>query len=825
MKTNFNVSGMTCSACSARVEKCVRELSGVHEVSVNLLLNSMTVTHDTDIKDIIAAVTKAGYGASVRGEKRAPEPEVKDNSLGRLIASIILLVILMYFSMGGMLGLHPSFLQGAQNAPVLALTQLLLTLPVLYLNRGYFTRGYKNLFKGAPNMDSLVAIGSSAAVIYGIFALYAMLVGLSSGDHELVHRYHMDLYFESGAMIVTLVSVGKYLEGRSKARTGDAIKRLMEMSPDTATVIREGKELELPVSEVKINDTVMVRPGARVPVDGVLLQSGTFDESALTGESLPVDKEEGDSVLSGSVCSGSVTLRATKVGSDTTLARIVELVREANSGKAPIARLADKVAGIFVPTVLGISAITFIIWMIALGDLGHALSCAICVLVISCPCALGLATPTAIMVGTGKAAQMGVLFRSAEAIQTLHEVKHVLLDKTGTVTQGKPSVVRVDTAIEIDRFLTLAASAENKSEHPLARSIVQYALSRGVTLLEATDFVATAGRGISATVEGRRIICGNLLYMQENDIHPDILPEKGATPLYFASEGKLLGCITLSDRIKPDSAEAVRRLHRMGITTVLLTGDNSDAASAIAEQAGIDNCIAELLPQDKQRIIAEYAKKGKVAMVGDGINDAPALAGADVGIAIGAGTDIAIDSADVVLMKNRLSDVANAIELSSAVIKNIKQNLFWAFFYNSVGIPVAAGALYPSLGILLSPMIGAAAMSLSSLFVVTNALRLRMFKSSDHGAQEVQELDGENKNIIENIIDKGDSKMKTVVYIEGMMCTHCSGRVEKALKEKGWEAVVELENKRAVIQGDKDEGEIRAVIDAAGYEVVGIEKA
>ena len=827
MRTEFNVSGMTCSACSAHVERAVKGVAGVSEVNVNLLLNSMTVRHDADVWAIIEAVERAGYGASVKDRKKKDpaEPQEnknKDGKLKRLWVSIIILIVLMYFSMGSMWGILPSFLSGANNAVTLALIQLLLTLPILIINKEYFTRGFTRLFKGSPNMDSLIAVGSSAALVYGVYALFAMSWGLGNGDMALVHRYHMDLYFESSAMIVTLISLGKYLEARSKGKTGDAIKRLLEMAPNVATVERNGKEITVPVEQVVIGDIVIVRNGARAPVDGILLNDGTFDESALTGESLPVDKKAGDTVLSGSILSsGFVKLTASKVGQDTTIAQIVELVRQASSSKAPIAKLADKVAGIFVPCVLTIAAVTFVIWMLISGDLDFALSSAICVLVISCPCALGLATPTAIMVGTGKGAEMGVLFRSAESLERLHSVKCVLLDKTGTVTEGKPSVTALEPqGVSRDELLRLAASAEHKSEHPLGRAIVKYALEQGVAINETDSYCAIAGKGISATVEGKSIICGNASFMQENGISvSDEHSKNGATPLYFARDGVYIGCIALADKIKPDSALAVAHLKKMGIKTVLLTGDNQTVASAIARKAGIDTVIAQVLPQHKERVVAQYCQEGATAMVGDGVNDAPALARADVGIAIGAGTDIAIESADVVLIKNSLVGVSDAIKLSGAVMRNIKQNLFWAFFYNCLGIPLAAGVFFSALGWRLSPMIGAAAMSLSSVFVVSNALRLRFFKAKykDNSSSDCDECK------IDKIREEEKNMTRTVI-IEGMMCHHCSSRVEKALKDMGWEARVELEKKTATVTCAATDDQIAKCITDAGYEVVKISK-
>lgn len=753
MEQKFNVTGMTCSACSANVEKCVRKLEGIQSVNVNLLTNSMNVEYDGNLLTnnlIIEAVETAGYGASeyVRGipvgkqaEKVNPAEEEQKNTKLRIIVSFTFLIPLLYLAMGHMLGLPlPMGLMGEPNAIIFAFTQLLLTVPIVYVNRKYYQVGFKTLFHGSPNMDSLIAIGSTAAMLYGIFAIYRIGYGLGQADTGMVKHYLHDLYFESAGTILTLVTLGKYLEARSKGRTSEAISKLMDLAPKMATVVRDGVEEEIPVENVRIGDVVLVKPGQSIPVDGEIIEgSSSIDQAALTGESIPVLKQTGDKVIAASINkTGFFKFRAEKVGDDTTLAKIIQLVEEAGSSKAPISKLADRISGIFVPVVIIIAIAAAVIWLAVGGTFEFALSIGIAVLVISCPCALGLATPVAIMVGTGKGAQHGILIKSAQALELLHGIKTVVMDKTGTITEGKPKVTDVvvlNQSTEND-LLRIAASMEKPSEHPLAEAILKEAKDRKLTLYEVEDFQAVSGRGIIATINEKKYFAGNLSFMLENHIETradelktDAFTSEGKTPLYFAEEGKMLGIIAAADIIKPTSRKAVNDLKAMGIDVVMLTGDNKKTAEAIRKQLNIDKVIAEVMPQDKEKVIRDIQGSGKrTAMIGDGINDAPALVRADVGIAIGAGTDIAIESADVILMKSDLKDAVTAIQLSNATIKNIKQNLFWAFFYNSLGIPLAAGAFYTVFGIKLSPMFGAAAMSLSSVFVVSNALRLRFFK-------------------------------------------------------------------------------------------------
>lgn len=829
MKQQFDVTGMTCSACSAHVEKSVKELDGVTHVSVNLLQNTMTVEYDSSAltdADITKAVENGGYGAQPKGAKQATfDSQVDESAIAkkRITISLCFLIPLMYISMGEMMGLPlPNFLLGLQNAMAFALTQFLLTLPILYVNRHFYQTGIRSLMHRAPNMDSLIALGSGAAVVYGIFALYRMGFGLGHGDMSLVHRYHMDLYFESAGTILTLISVGKYLEARAKGRTGDAIRALLDLAPKTATVIKNGVESEINVCDVVVGDTLIVKPGGRIPVDGTLAEGhAVLDESALTGESLPVEKNVGEHLMSASILqAGSIRMTATRVGEDTTLAQIVHLVEEANSGKAPIAKLADKVSGVFVPVVMAIAVVTAAVWLLLGAGADFALSCAIAVLVISCPCALGLATPTAIMVGTGRGAAAGILYRTAESLELLSRIDTVVLDKTGTVTEGKPSVTDLFAQNE-NQLLQLAASAEALSEHPLAKAIVTEAKNRNLTILPASHFESIPGQGIKATVDESEILAGNLRMMEAFGVSladtadAEKLAEDGKTPLYFAQNGMFLGTVALADTLKPTSKSAVAAFAKQGIEVVLLTGDNRRTAEAIRRRLAIPSVVAEVLPQDKERHIAALQAQGKrVAMIGDGINDAPALARADVGIAIGAGTDIAIEAADVVLMKSDLADAVTAISLSKAVLRNIKQNLFWAFFYNSVGIPLAAGVFYTLLGLKLSPMFGAAAMSLSSVCVVTNALRLRFFKSPVIGFDPQPAETRKEVSVMS----------KKVVLIEGMMCAHCSGHVLAVLNAlPGAAAEVSLEEKCAVVSGEISDEAIKKAVTDAGYTVTAIE--
>lgn len=754
MNQKFNVTGMTCSSCSANVEKAVRKLPGVESVNVNLLSNSMTVDFDEAAMDntkIINAVVDAGYNASifVRGASAGKQKEKAVNPVEeeikemkkRTIVSFVFLIPLMYVSMGHMFHLpHPDWLMGDKNAVSFAFIQLIFTLPIVYVSRKYYRVGFKTLFHGAPNMDSLIAIGSGAALVYGVFAIFRIGYGLGHNDLNIVHQYSKDLYFESAAMILALITFGKLLETRAKGRTSEAISKLMDLAPKTASVIRDGQEVEIPVEDVVKEDIIVVRPGQSIPVDGVIIEGNSaVDQSALTGESIPVEKNAGDKVIAATINkTGFFKFKAEKVGDDTTLAQIIQLVEDASSSKAPIAKMADKISGIFVPVVICIAVAATIVWLLLGYPFEFALSIGISILVISCPCALGLATPVAIMVATGKGASNGILIKSAEALESLHTINTVVLDKTGTITEGKPVVTDIVTARgeSEQNLLEIAASLEKPSEHPLAEAIVEKAKERGMSFSDVDEFNAVSGRGIIGKISGKQYIAGNLALMNDEKIDvssfqdaSDAFAMEGKTPLYFADDKKLLGIIAVADVVKPTSREAIDRFKSMGIDVVMLTGDNKKTAEAIRRQLHIDRVVAEVLPQDKEKEIRSIQEGGKkVAMVGDGINDAPALARADVGIAIGAGTDVAIESADIVLMKSDLLDAVTAVQLSKATIKNIKQNLFWAFFYNTLGIPLAAGVFFIALGWKLSPMFGAAAMSMSSVFVVSNALRLKLFK-------------------------------------------------------------------------------------------------
>lgn len=846
MDKKFDVTGMTCSACSSHVEKSVCKLVGEGNVSVSLLTNSMQVKYDEkqiSEEDIIKAVEDAGYGASVAGAPAAKKAEKKGSVVDeeikemktRLIISFIFLIPLMYVSMGSMAELpQPSFLTGHANAVSFAFTQFLMCLPIIYVNRKYFIVGYKTLWHRAPNMDSLIAVGSTAALAYGIFAIYRMSYGLGAGDYALVEKYHMDLYFESSVMILTLITLGKFLETRSRRKTSEAISRLTELAPETAVVERNGVETEIPIEELNAGDIVIVKPGARIPADGIIVDgNSSVDESALTGESIPVEKTVGDKIIAASINkNGFLKFRAEKVGSETTLAQIIKLVEDASASKAPIAKLADKIAGVFVPVVMTIALVTAIAWLATGHDFEFALSCAISVLVISCPCALGLATPVAIMVGTGKGAENGILIKSAEALETLHLVKTVIMDKTGTLTEGKPVVTDIySIGIDENELLALAASAEKPSEHPLAGALIEDAEKKGINLFEAEDFRAVSGRGVTATVDGRKILAGNKYFMSENGIDVSVFEQKekeysdlGKTVLYFAGENNPLGLIAVQDVPKKTSRAAVKCLRDMGIDVIMLTGDNKRTAEAIARSLGITKVVSEVMPQDKEAVVRSVQEKGgRTAMIGDGINDAPALARADVGIAIGAGTDVAIESADIVLMKSDLMDAVTAIKLSKATIKNVKENLFWAFFYNIICIPLAAGVWFPAFGIKLSPMIGAAAMSMSSVCVVSNALRLKFFKADNNCVLD-DEPAGEI-NVVSQNEYKGETNMKKEMLIEGMSCMHCSGRVEKALNGlDGVNAKVDLEKKTAYVDLSKDvsDADLTKAVTDAGYEVVSI---
>ncbi len=856
-KQKFNITGMTCSACSAHVEKAVNKLEGVKTASVNLLANSMVAEYDEGAVspgDIIDAVVQSGYGASLpekAGSKAqaAPREDAVAQELAfmkrRMVWSFVFLVPLFYISMGHMMGAPlPAFLVGHENAVAFGLTQLLLTLPIMYINDKYYKVGFKTLWNRAPNMDSLIAVGSSAAVIYGVFAIYQMGYGLGHGDMDRVAKYHMDLYFESAGMILALITLGKFLETRSKGRTSEAISRLMDLAPKTATVIRDGVETEIPVEDVQVGDRVVVRPGQSIPVDGVILEGrSAVDESALTGESIPVDKSPGDKVAAASINkSGFFTFEASRVGEDTTLAQMIRLVEEASASKAPIAKLADKVSGVFVPVVMAIALISAAAWLVTGHTVTQALTAGVAVLVISCPCALGLATPVAIMVGTGKGAENGILIKSAEALETLHTIDTVVLDKTGTLTQGRPvvtDILPVDAAqVKEDDLLWIAYCLEKPSEHPLAAAIVEEAERRDLRLVQVNGFEAIHGRGVRAELEGRVRFGGNRAMMEQSGVDldewaakADELAAQGKTPLYFADEpdGKLLGVIAVADTPKPSSKDAVAAFKELGLEVVMLTGDNKRTAHAIGRELGVTSVLAEVLPQDKERKIASLQAEGKkVAMVGDGINDAPALARAEVGLAIGAGTDVAIESADIVLMKSDLLDVAAAVELSRATIRNIRQNLFWAFFYNSLGIPLAAGVFYAALNWQLNPMFAAAAMSLSSVTVVTNALRLRFFRSKFRSETPEAPACGGNcpLELKENTNQGGKQTMNKTMIIEGMMCAHCTGRVEKALSAIDGVTAVEmsLEGKSATLtlSENVDDQVLTDAVTEAGYEVVSV---
>ena len=859
MKEKFDVTGMTCSACSSRVEKCVSKLEGVKEVSVNLLTNSMQVEfNDAVIQEqgIIDAVVHAGYGASVQGKKETSSGKQKTREEGtdpvkehleymkkRTIWSFIFLIPLMYVSMGHMIGLPlPGFLHGTVNAVGFAMTQFLLCIPVIYINRAYYTKGFSTLFHGAPNMDTLIAVGSTASLVYGIFAIYRMGYGLGVQDLDLVNRYLHDLYFESAVMILALINIGKYLEARSKGKTSEAINKLMDLAPKTAFVERDGGVVEIPAEGIQIGDILQVKPGSSVPADGVVLEGTTsIDEAAITGESIPVQKMPGDQVIAATMNkTGFFRMKASKVGDDTTFSQIIHLVEDASASKAPIAKIADKIAGVFVPIVMTIALITAVVWILSGADFEFALSCAISVLVISCPCALGLATPVAIMVGTGKGAENGILRKWGEALEVSRGRQRVVLDKTGTITQGKPVVTDIyGVKTDSTELLKIAAAMEKKSEHPLAEAVLAKAAEEDISLPEASEFSAVAGMGIEAVIEGKKYYAGNLRLMKEKNIscagiedYLETLTGEGKTPLLFAAEKELLGVIGAADVVKPTSAQAIRELKKMGIQVIMLTGDNERTAKAIQRQLDIDTVIAEVLPQDKEREVAKLQESGrKVAMVGDGINDAPALARADVGIAIGAGTDVAIESADIVLMKNDLLDVVTAVGLSKAVIRNIKENLFWAFFYNVCGIPLAAGVFYTAFGLKLSPMFGAAAMSLSSLFVVSNALRLRFFHVLKKPQQEenIRSAEVNTEQTVNTAAKAADNKEEMNMYtmkIEGMMCPHCQAAVTKALNGiEGVKAEVNLEKKEAYVEAPDSvskEDLTKAVVDA-GYEVVSVE--
>lgn len=900
MQRIFDISGMTCSACSAHVQKAVEKLNGVEKASVNLLTNAMKVTFDEErlsADEIVAAVEKSGYGASVRedGEtrendkQRAAEFKKKDAEKReyavRLSVSIAFTLVLMYFSMGSMVGAPlPVFMQGESGAVAFAFTQMLLCLPVIYVNFVYFKNGFKRLFTLSPNMDSLIALGSAVSFLYGVFAIYRMSWGMGSGNIETVHRYMHELYFESAAMILTLITLGKFFEEKSKRRTTGAVEKLKQLVPPTAILFADGKEISVDSASLKEGDVAVLKAGAKIPCDGRVLSGEIFaDESAITGESMPVSKTTGAVVTGGTTVSGGYAkIKVSGVGEKSVIASIIRLVQDANAEKAPIAKLADKISGIFVPVVIGIALITFAVWLICGQSAEFAMSLAISVLVISCPCALGLATPVAVMVGTGKGAENGVLFKSGEALQTLHGIKTVIFDKTGTITYGKPSVtdfMLFSQDADREKLLQAVGYIESKSEHPLGKAIAQYALEKGKALntetaaqnsdrlsltratdkgskkevskkeavsagaLKAENFKTHSGKGVSADVNRESYLVGNAALMKQFGVEVgkaqqdrvQTLAAEGKTPMLIAVNKELRAVIAVADTVKPTSAAAISQLKRAGVHTVMLTGDNLVTAKAVAKSVGVDEVFAEVLPAEKEEVVKRFMKKGATAMVGDGINDAPALTRADVGIAVGAGADIALDSADVILIKNDLSDVATAVRLSKATIRNVKQNLFWAFFYNALCIPLAAGIFYVPFNIKLNPMIGAAAMSVSSLFVVGNALRLKFFRAKTGGDKRLsdaalspQNESGEEKTINNNqkTAASGDglkerTVMKYKMYVGGMSCNHCKARVEKALAQTGIEAVVNLEGGFAEFESDGS-ADMTALKDAvvnAGYEV------
>ncbi len=813
MELKFNVFGMTCAACSATVERVTSRQPGVKKAEVNLLAGTMNVQVENESASdgIITAIRNAGYDAALFGEERKQKQNKIDTSSKmqtRIVGSAICLLALMYFTMGHMLGIPaPHWYHQKENALLAGLLQFFLTLPVVYLNRNYYSKGFGSLLHKAPNMDSLIAVGSAAALLYGAIALFRMAYAVGHNQWDIVLAYRENLYFESAAMILTLVTVGKYLEDRAKGKTGDAIAALFDLKPKTATVRRDDAEVIIPVEQVKIGDVVLIRSGVTIPVDGtVLLGQASVDQSALTGESVPVEKAAGDNAVAGTICrEGYMEIRVEKVGEDTTLSQIIKIVEQAGGSKAPIARLADRIAGVFVPVVMVIALLTLGLWVIAGQTLEFALNMAISVLVISCPCALGLATPVAIMVSTGRGANLGILFKNAEVLENLHRVNTVVLDKTGTLTKGAPEVTDIlPNDMDEDTLLKLAASVEARSEHPFAKAILAKAENR--SRKEVTEFQVLPGRGVLGVVAGERIIGGNSRLMAEYKIDVPVYEEytnAGKTPLYFAADTRYLGAIIVSDVLKESAIEAIDALKDLRLDVVMLTGDNQKTANAIAGAAGIKHIISDVLPGDKSGAIQALQKQNKkVLMVGDGINDAPALVTADVSMAVGSGTDIAIESADIVLVNKSLNNIAYAIKLSKATIKNIKQNLFWAFFYNCLGIPIAAGVLYPTLGIQLSPMLGAAAMSMSSVFVVSNALRLRLFRPVKNRTEE--------------------KTMEVVIKVNGMMCTHCQARVESVCKGVcGVEdAKVDLQAKTVTVKGNTDIAALKKSIVDAGYEVI-----